>query len=237
MNDSRVPPQLPCESQSKTRLLLVDLIIVAFVGGCVLWDRAIYAAGYRINEEVQHFGAGPLVGALVLATVLLCRLVLLRRDGLALAAIRLAILLVAGGYAVSRVGHDPFMNGFRDRIRASIDPNELQAWAMASIPDKTPKEGEVIHFPAGKEIHLTRDAVDPDGNYFSLPPESLPESVKRLRPQRTPGILVWVSGNPSQKHVELMFGRRWGLYVGSSAFRAASGNEWIPGVYFYSAPN
>src|SRR5690242_15764003 len=119
MNDSRVPPQLPCESQSKTRLLLVDLIIVAFVGGCVLWDRAIYAAGYRINEEVQHFGAGPLVGAMVLATVLLCRLVLLRRDGLALAAIRLAILLVAGGYAVSRVGHDPFMNGFRDRIRAS----------------------------------------------------------------------------------------------------------------------
>ena len=236
MSDPETQTELSPQLRLKLRSLRVELAGVAFLGGCILWDRFMYAAGYRIDEEFQHFTNIPFLCTTILVVVLSCRLVLLRRGGLALAAVRFAILLVVAWCVVSRVGHDPFMKGFRDRIRATVDPHELQAWATAIIPNETPKEGDVIRLPNGKEIHLTGDAVDPGGLYFSLPPDSLPESI-RLKLERTPGILVWQSGNVSRRHVELIFGRRWGLYVGPPFFADRAEDEWIPGVYFYSAPN
>jgi len=237
-----IPAKLPSQSPSNFQLLRIDLVILTCLAGCLLWDRLMYAAGYRIISDLRLYGPCAVLGGLVLTILLLVRLARSRRSGLTLAGIRILVLFVVALYLMTRFQQeDPFMVGFRERMRASITPQELQTWATAIIPDKTPEEGDLIHLPNGKVIRLTRDDVVSTGGgggaCFSLPPVSMPESIKRLKPEDRPGILVWWNADPSRRHVELMFGRRWGLSVGSSAFRGRTNDEWIPGVYFCSAPD
>src|SRR5207244_3404474 len=108
----------------------------------------MYAAGYRIISDLRLYGPCAVLGGLVLTILLLVRLARSRRSGLTLAGIRFLILVVVALYLKTRFQReDPFMGGFRDRMRASIDPKELQTWAAAIIPDKTPEEGDLIHLP------------------------------------------------------------------------------------------
>jgi len=117
-------------------------------------------------------------------------------------------------YFVSRIrGDDKYLEGFRDRLKATVDPWSLQVWAT-----------EIIN----------QESIDGRINYESRPQDRLPRELKELN--RSPGIFL--QKDSQGRFIELMFGRRWGLYIGPPTFRLPRDFnciEWIPGVYFYVA--
>jgi hypothetical protein len=197
------------------RSLTIDIVATAIgVGACLSSDRFSYMAGYKMWQDGQGLNAGGLLGALVLASVIVYRLFKSIRGPLVLTVIRLALLSVVTIYLVSNIrGPDKFLEGFRDRLIATFDPQSLQVWAMEILKHESIDNGEAVK---------------------SITQDRLPRELKEL--PRSPGILL--QKDSQGKFIELMFGRRWGLYIGPPIFRLPlnySCIEWIPGVYFYDA--
>src|SRR5437660_12564059 len=89
-----IPTKLPAQSPSKFQLLRIDLVILACLAGCLLWDRLMYAAGYRIMSDLRLYGLFAALGALVLAIVLLTSLARSRRRGFTQDGIRFLVQFV-----------------------------------------------------------------------------------------------------------------------------------------------
>ena len=200
---------------STRRSLTIDIVATAIaVGGCFFLDRFRYMAGYKIWRDGEFFIPGGALGAFILAGAIVYRLFKSMRGPLVLTMIRLALLSVVMIYFISNIrGPDKFLEGFRDRLKATVNPQSLQVWAIEIISHESIDNGEAVE---------------------SITQDRLPRELKEL--PRSPGILL--QKDSQSKFIELMFGRRWGLYIGSPTFRLSPNNsciEWIPGVYFYVA--
>jgi len=200
---------------TRTRSLTIDIVATAIgVGACLFLDRFRYMAGYKIWRDGEIFIPGGALGAFILAGVIVYRLFKSMRGPLVLTMIRLALLSVVMIYFISNIrGPDKFLEGFRDRLIATFDPQSLQLWAIEIINHESIDNGEPVK---------------------GIPQDRLPRELKELT--RSPGILL--IKDSQGKFIDLMFGRRWGLYIGPPTFRlplSSSCIEWIPGVYFYVA--
>jgi hypothetical protein len=128
--------------------------------------------------------------------------------------IGMPVILIGGCLAMPMIQADA---GFR-RAKKTIDPEQLRAWALATVKSHNGTNGY---------IHHVENSELPDYilNLYSIPPEMAWASPKATDQDVLVGI-VWGGG---------FF--HWGFYIGTTNYvMEPSGDhviaEWTPGIYY-----
>lgn len=108
---------------------------------------------------------------------------------------------------------------FAEDVKAVVNPNELQKWALNEIKNKPPNTGDMER--------ISEDRI--------------PTYIRNLSSQGSPFefAIYKKASSETEDSVELYWGGgfgHWGIRVGSPTFRPEGGDyfiKWKPGIYFW----